>query len=360
MADTRAVSGLTPQQWDDQHFNEYIQADIFGPLMGEGENAPMQVKTDLTKKKGDSVTFALVNRLTQDATTGRNTMEGNEEDLSTRSFKVGIQRRRHAVVVGAVDEQYSAIGLRNAARPALKTWANEDTRDRIIAAMGSINGVAYGSASEVEKDAWLVDNPQTLFGGSVSNNTGDHSASLANIDSTNDKLTRRAVELIKRRALASLNGKPKMRPIKVAEENKRLFIAYAHPFAFRDLRADMADVLDDTTAQGEALRLFEGGDLLWDNVIIKELDDMPLYTGVGAAGIDVAPFYLIGAQAIAHAKCSNWKTTERTFDYGEKVGVQVAVFDGFDKLRFGTGENDTEDLKDSGIATGFFSAVGDT
>lgn len=360
MADTRAASGLTPQQWDDQHFNEYIQADIFGPLMGEGENAPMQVKTDLTKKPGDSVTFALVNRLTGDATTNDDTLEGNEEDLTSRSQRVYVEERAHAVRVSSYQEQLSAIGLREAARPSLKTWVNEDTRDRIIVEMGSINGVAYTSASEAEKDAWLADNPQTLFGAAVANNSAnDHSASLANIDSTNDKLTKRALELLKRRALASINGKPKMRPIKVSEENKRLFIAYVHPFLFRDLRADMESVLDDTTKAGEALRLFEGGDLLWDNIIVKELDDAPIYEDVGNGGIDVAPIYLVGAQAIAHAKCKPWRTVEKDFDYGRKKGIAMMGFDGFAKLRFGTGAGDTDDLKDAGIATGFFSAVAD-
>jgi hypothetical protein len=54
----------------------------FADLMGEGENAIIQVKENLTKKKGDSVTFALLNRLTANATTGSDVLEGNEEDLT--------------------------------------------------------------------------------------------------------------------------------------------------------------------------------------------------------------------------------------------------------------------------------------
>jgi len=52
----------------------------------------------------------------------------------------------------------------------------------VISALGSINGVAYGSASESAKDAWLVDNAdRVLFGAAVGNNSAnDHSASLAN------------------------------------------------------------------------------------------------------------------------------------------------------------------------------------
>ncbi len=296
--------------------------------------------------------------LTNDATTGRDTLEGHEEDLTTRSHKVTIQRRRHAVVVGMVDEQFSAIGLRNAAKPSLKTWANEDTRDRIIGAMGSVNGVAYGSASEAEKDAWLVDNAdRVLFGAAKVNAvSNDHSVALATVDSTNDVLKRGALSLLKRIALLA---QPKIRPLKDPGNGKRTLISYVHPYVMRDLRADMEAVLDDTTATGEAMRLFEGGDLYWDGIIVKELDDMPILTGVGNGGIDVSPVYMIGAQAIGHAKCSGWKTVERNFDYGEKVGVSIGVFDNYEKLRFGSGAGDTDDTKDFGIATGFFAAVAD-
>ena len=48
----------------------------------------------------------------------------------------------------------------------------------------------YGTATETQKVAWLVDNAdRVLFGAAKSNNSSnDHSASLANVDSTDDKL----------------------------------------------------------------------------------------------------------------------------------------------------------------------------
>jgi hypothetical protein len=50
-----------------------------------------------------------------------------------------------------MDEQFSAISLRDAMKPALKTWAEENTRDAIIAALHSIDGVAYASATEARR-----------------------------------------------------------------------------------------------------------------------------------------------------------------------------------------------------------------
>ncbi|MDM8352894.1 phage capsid family protein [Brevundimonas diminuta] len=358
MADTRAQSGLTPQQWDDNFFEEYVAEAPFSILWGEGENAPIQVKTDLTKKQGDSVTFALVRKLNGDATTGDDVLEGHEEAVDSRSQRVFVDQRRHAVRVSVMEEQKSAIGLRNAGKSMLKTWTEEDTRDRIIAALHSKNGKAYGSASEAEKDAWLADNAdRALFGAAKANNSGnDHSASLANIDGTTDVLKRGSISLMKR--MAGL-ANPKIRPIRDPGNGKRVYVAYAHPFTFRDLRADMEGVLDDTTAAGEALRLFEGGDLLWDNIIIKELEEMPLLTGVGASNIDVAPVFFVGAQCIGNAVASRWSTKTRDFDYGNKHGIAMAAIDGWEKLRFGTGENDTDDTKDAGLLTGYFAAVAD-
>lgn len=358
MADSRAAPGLTPQQWDDDFFVEYIQENVFSILYGEGETAVIQVKENLTKKKGDTVTFALLNRLTNAATTGSTVLEGNEEDLVSRSHPVTVDKRRHGVRVSEMEEQASAISIRNAMKPSLKTWADENTRDAIIAAMHSKNGVAYASASEAEKDAWLVDNAdRVLFGAARANNSGnDHSASLANIDSTNDTLTRSAVDLMKRLATTA---SPKIRPYKDAGNGKRWYVAYAHPYAFRDLRNNLEGVLDDTTAAGQAVKLFEGGDLIWSNVIIKELDDMPVITGVGNGGIDVAPVFLLGAQAIGYAIARRWVSKTKEFDYGDKFGAAIDAIDGFDKLRFGTGQDDTSDPKDAGMVTGYFACVAD-
>ena len=63
MADTSVATGLTVQQWDSLFFKEYIEANRFKREMGTSPNNIIQVKKDLTKKKGDSVTYALVNRL---------------------------------------------------------------------------------------------------------------------------------------------------------------------------------------------------------------------------------------------------------------------------------------------------------
>lgn len=360
MADTSAATGLTVQQWDDKFFTEYIQQNRFKTAMGTNENAIIQLKDDLTKKVGDSVTFALVNRLTNAATTGSDVLEGNEEDMTSRSFKLVVDKLRNGVRISEMQEQISAISLRNAAREVLKTWIMEETRDDIITALGSINGVDYGTATEVQKDAWLVDNAdRVLFGALKSNNSAnDHSASLANIDNTADKLTASALSLMKRIALTA---GPRVGPTRTTED-ERWFVTYAAPLPFRDLKDDttITQAQREALARGRTNPLFTGGDLMWDGIVIKEIDDIAILTGVGAGAIDVAPVYFCGVQAVGMGWAKRTTSKEEEFDYGDKHGVAIEEIRGVEKMTFGSGAGDTDDLKDNGLVTGFFASVADS
>lgn len=361
MADTSAAAGLTVQQWDDKFFMEYLTENRFKGEMGTSQSSIIQVKEDLTKKKGDSITFALVNKLTGAGVGPGGVLEGNEEELDSRSFKLTITQRRNAVLVREFQEQISAIGLRNAAKAALKDWAMENTRDQIIAAMGSINGVAYGSASEAQKDAWLVDNAdRVLFGDAVGNNaSNDHSAALAAVTASMT-LGTAEISLMKRIAKSA---NPKIRPVRdmYAKNGRQYYCLYVPSLVFRDLQNDSAiqQAQREVSLEKENSRLFQGGDLLWDGVIIKEIEDIAILSGVGAAGIDVGPAYFCGAQAIGYGIARRWRTVEESRDYDDAKGVAIGEMGNFAKLTFGSGSSDTADLKDHGIVTGFFPAVAD-
>ncbi len=362
MAQTSAATGLTVQQWDDKYFTEYLGNNPFKGYMGKGTSSIIQVKEDLTKKKGDSITFALVNKLTGSANDGSSKLEGNEESLGSRSHKLTVGLRRNAVSVLEYEEQISAIGLRNAAKDQLMEWSMEQDVDRVVDQMYSKNGVLYGAASEAQKDAWLVDNAdRVLFGAAKANNAAnDHSAALAAIDNTADKLTPDAVSLMKRIALSA---NPKIRPIRTEKDNKRWFVLFAHPLAFRDLKANatITQAQREVSLATQNNKLFQGGDLIWDGVIIHEVDDMDTLSGVGASSIDVGGCFLCGAQAMGLGIAKRWTSrTKNESDYGNEKGVGIVAIDGLDKMTFGSGSADTDDLKDHGMVTGYFAAVADS
>ena len=363
MADTRAAAGLTVEQWDDQFFVEYFQENVFKPYMGTDEASIVQINEELTRKKGDRFTFALVNRLTNAATLGNTTLEGNEEDLSTRSYELSVDLRRHAVKVPKMENQRSAIDLRQAAKASLKVWAMEDLRNQVIEAMHSIDGVAFGSTTAANRNTWVTNNAdRVLFGALASNYSTTFATAMGTLDTTNDLLTANALSLMKRRAILA---SPKIRPIEVSD-GKRVYVAFCHPLVFRNLAQSLQTVNRDAYARGLMNPIFTGADLYYEGVVVKELDDMPLYAASATIGgvalgnsVQASPVFLCGAQAVAVAYAQRSKTIDEDFDYKSKAGIACEEIRGVGKMRYGTGANDTDTPKDYGIMTGWFAAPAD-
>lgn len=357
MANTSVPTALQVEQWEDKFWTEYIQDDPFKSLMGTGENAVFQVKEQLGKASGDKITIQLINRLTNAATTGTAVLEGNEEDLSQRSHSITVNKRRNAVRIPEMAEQQSAISLRDAAKATLQDWAMEDRRDLIIEALGSLNGTAFVSRTAAIGDAWLVDNADRVVFGAASAGFTDLSSDLALLDTTADLFNATALDAM---ILKAKTASPKIRPMQDKGNGKRYYVAFAHPNAFKNLRDSLdTEVLASTVVEMQASKLFDGGDILWNGCIVKEVDNLPIYANIGAsATTEVTPVYLMGAQALAIAYAKRWRSRTEMFDYGDKYGVAIDGIYGVSKVRFGTGASDTTNLKDHGCVTGFFATTG--
>ena len=293
MAEVAVHANLTEQQWDDTLFVEYVRNQRFKRYTGTNENSIIQMVEDLTKKAGDRVTVPLITRLKGDGVEGDAVLEGNEEILSNYGHPINVTTRRNGVVVTDEEQQKTGIQLRNAAKMQLKTWGMEKARDGIIDALGAIaiadgGFTKFADATEPNKDTYLTNNSDRLLFGSVNSNlvAADHSASLANIDNTADKLTAAVVSLAKR--IAKL-ADPHIRPINVGEDEE-WYVMFAPSLSFRDLKEDatMAQANREARARGLDNPLFRDGDLVYDGVIIREIPEIAVLTGVGAAAIDVA------------------------------------------------------------------------
>lgn len=364
MSQTYAASGLTPQQWDDQFFTDYVRRSRYKRYMGTDEASLIQLKEDLTKKKGDSVTFALVNELTGNGVTGNTTLKGNEERLGSRSQKVSVNVLRHAVAVDDWDEQKSVIDLRNAAKSQLREWAGKKLRDGITTALGAIDGVAFESASATQRNTWTANNRDRVLFGLTTANYNATFATAVNGLSAGEQLTPQALSLMKRMAQGA---SPKIKPISVAEMDQEWFVAFVGPRAMRDLTEDNPTTNPlilanrDARVRGMDNPLFTGDSLVWDGIIIREIPEIsPLLTISGSAGAAIEPCYLCGAQAIGIAWAQRTKSTTDTDDYEFLHGVGVQEIRAIEKLRFGTDPSaDTTTPKDHGIVTGFFAAASD-
>lgn len=364
MADTTTSTRLRVQQWDDDFFTEYVRQSRFKPYMGTDENSVIQVKEDLTKKRGDRLTYNLVNRLTNAGITGTANLEGQEESLSQRAHLLTVDKIRNGVRVAEMEEQKSAIDLRDAARSQLKVWIAEKTRDQIVDSLGAIQTAygtqkAYANASESEKDAFLTDNSDRyLFGSATSNHSSnDHSTALGNVDTTNDLFSPANISLMKRLAQ---RANPKIRPI-MTKGDEEWYVLYVGQYNLKTLKADSTWTQANREARdrGKDNPLFRGADYVWDGVILKEIPEIGYLTDVGASSAEVEPCYLCGAQAlgIGWAKRTTSKTKE--FDYGDKYGVAIEEIRGIEKLCFETGNDGSGDFKQHGIVTGFFAVTVD-
>lgn len=360
MAETPASTGLTPQVWDDNFFAEYVRDNRFARYMGTDMNKIIQVKRDLTVKKGNKITFASVRRLKDQGVSGNQVLEGNEEELDSRALVVTVDYIRHGVLVTDKDEQLSAIGLRDAAKPALKVWEMEKMRNDILTAFGSIDGKAYSVASEAEKDAWLANNSdRVLFGALRSNiSANDHSVALATLDTTADTMRTSIISLAARMAKTA---DPHLRPIQV-NGDEEWWVLFTGPRAFRDLKTDATMIQANQYARdrGKDNPLFTGNDLVWDNVIIREIPEIAALPLVGSGGTtDVEPAYLVGAQAIGVGWAETVTTTTNIKDYGFRRGVGIQECRGIEKLRFGTGSTDGANSKQAGQITVYVAAAAD-
>ena len=365
MAQSYAVTGLTPQIWDDQFFTDYVRSSRFKRYMGTDEASIIQLKEDLTKKRGDSVTFALVNELTGTGVTGNNTLKGNEERLNTRSHKVTVNVLRHAIAVDDWDTQKSVIDLRNAARVQLREWAQKQLRDNILLGFGQIDGVNFLSSTAGQRNTWVTNNQDRVLFGLATTAYSTVFASAIGGLSAGEQVNPLSLSLMKRMAQAA---SPKIKPVYVKEMDQEWYVVFVGPRGWRDLTEDnpTTNVLTlanrDARIRGEDNPLFTGDSLVWDGMILREIPEIASLTlGLsGSGGAAIEPVYLCGAQALGLAWAQRPKSTTDIDDYEFLHGAGVQEIRGIEKLRFGVAAGaDTTTPKDHGVMTGFFAAAAD-
>ena len=367
MANTTISTANRVKQWDAKAHKEYIRSNRFKRYMGASQNSIIMLKEDLTKKKGDAITIPLVGALDKSGgyNDGSGTLVGNEKALPNDGHQIAVGVVRDATVVNVEEEQASPIGIRDCGKTALQDLQMRYLRDDLITAFGSKGGVAYGTATEAQKDAWLDANTdRVLFGAAQSNldqtapaggATNDHSGSLANVDNTADKLTGDVISLAKRMAqtATTANGDG-IRPYKFSEDYET-YVMFVPSMAFRDFRSWLTSTgnLKDAMERGKANPLFSGPNSFeWDGVVVREIPEIATLSGVGASSINVAPCYLCGTQALGVAWAQRTKTTIRKEDdYGFQHGVGFMELRGIEKIQYGD--------KDWGMVTVYTAGVAD-
>jgi hypothetical protein len=367
MADTSLALASRVQKWDANFFTEYVRDLRYRPFMGRvSRNAmmPIIVNYELTGG-GKTVNMPLITRLKGGGVQGVTRLVGNEEALGNFNKPITVNWNRNGVSIPKPEESWTEIDLREASRMQLRTWASEILRDDITCALMAYDGTsflagksaddtastprtplqAYQAVSEGTKNAWLAANADRfLFGIAVSNNaSNNHANSLLNIDTTNDKLSSAMVSLAKIRAQ---QADPRLRPFKTDDaQGREWFVMFVSSLGMNQLKQDTAMVAANREARPrdvEANPIFQAGDLIWDGVIIREVPEIPVITGVGNAGSDVAPAFLCGAQAVGVAWGQEPATrVKKEDDYGFVYGVAVEECRAASKMTYASGLSGT-------------------
>lgn len=368
---------------------EYVRGGRFKAYIGADENSVIQTNKDIKKRS-----IPLIAKLSGSGVTGTDTLSGNEEALSNYEMPFTPSYDRNAVKVNDEDNEKSEFSLFQEGEPALKNWMMELKRNKIIQAMGAIavaaSGAplnyggtvgAYGStaATAANMDTWNTNNgDRILYGVLKSNRTaGDHTTSLATIDTTDDKMTAGMVTLLKR--MAGL-ANPLIRPIMVRDDEP-WYVLFLGSFSFRDLNEDSTIAQANREARARGVNtgnpIFEGGDLLYNGVIIREIPEIDSlfidgdglggpYDGVWGANADsgdgldnggssasrVGIGFLCGAQAVVFGRGKDASMTrEKNDDYGFQKGVGIQAKHDFVKFHYNS--------KQHGMVTSFHSAAAD-
>lgn len=364
MAETRANTALTPEIWDDQFTTEFFQNNPFSAYAGAGNDNPIVMKEDFAAQRGNGISFPFITNLEKGSIRGRQPLRGHEDKLGEYADKVHWDMRKKGISIHEMDRDLAAIDLRGAARGALRTWADEDVKFETIERLqdvGTALDIDYTDATDAQRNTWHDNNSDRILYGAARANfvAGNHAASLANVDSTNDRLTGSAIGKLKRLALTA---RPRVTPIASRAMNRRVLVAFVHPFVFRDVVNDLRDTEATVNVAERNEGIFLGGDREYDGVIIHEVDDMPIYTGAGNGGIDVSPVFVLGNEALGWAIKQRYRSRTQQDDYGQVEGLGMIGKWGMKKLGYTVGPDVPPAGvmgKQRGVVTGYFAATGD-
>ncbi|MGJ5074569.1 N4-gp56 family major capsid protein [Bradyrhizobium oligotrophicum] len=327
---------LSNKLWAKKLNVEALKETYFGRFMGEESSNMIQVKTELDQNAGDKVTIGLRVQLSGDGVTEGQTLQGNEENLTTYNDALVINELAHATRAknkSTIDAQRVPFNLRNECKSGLRDWfgdrfdtcmANHLASNHLQTDPRYAGNNAVTPATKIVRPAAYADD--AAVGG---DNTAKFNLNL--IDAC-----------VERAETAS----PLIRPIKVNGEKK--YLMFIHNYQATDLRTNTAtgqwlDIEKAALAGGAASKspIYTGALGEYNNVILHKWSRLPFgISNAGAYVPNTRRAVFCGAQAGAvgfgkeFAKGSHFKWVEELFDYERELGVSAQTGWGIKKSVF--------------------------
>lgn len=297
---------LTKEIWDADLFNDIIADIALGNMLSEKGNNVVHVQSDLTKTRGDKITFGLVSNLVGDGVEDDAVLEGNEEGLVPYNYTISLKQYRHGTrEAGRLSRQRPMFSIPDVSRERLKVWGSEKIDKLMFAAL-------------------LANPTKILYRDGVAgtpSGTSVAATAKAALTAANSKLTPEFISAIRTWAKTGGGGQTfRISPIKM--EGGEYFVLFVNPAALYDLRINSTfqAAMKDAMERGKTNPLFKNSTAVWDSVIIRESERVPLFTDGGGASVAGCFASLVGMDALCWAWGERVGTVQEDFDYKNQMG----------------------------------------
>jgi len=331
---------LSNKLWAKKLNVEALKTTYFGRFMGEGSSNMIQVKTELDQSAGDKVTVGLRVQLSGDGVTEGQTLQGNEESLTTYNDALVINELAHAVRVknkNSIDAQRVPFNLRNEGKDGMSDWfanrfdtcmANHLASNTLVTDMRYSGNNAITASTNIYRGGGATDD-------ATINGDNTKTMSLGILDA-----------LVERANVAS----PLIRPIVVGGEKK--YLAFLHDYQVTDMRTSTnagqwLDIQKSALAGGIGSKspIYTGALGEYNGVILHKWNRLPVgISNAGAAQTSTRRGVFCGAQAALvgfgkeFSKGSHFKWIEELFDYERELGVSAQTVWGIKKSVFNSAD----------------------
>lgn len=267
------ASAQTVNQWSAQAFYQWINKTFMRNLMGEDENAVVQVKRDLAEGRGDKIKYDLLLDLEGDGVDGDDILEDNTEGLDYQQDSVNIDQKRHAVEARTMSQQRTVHNLRRDGMRKLTDWWSK--RFDIWGHAHLAGTAGSGNANATRAAA---------FDGFAGNSyTAPDAAHLIDKSGVGPML----VTYIDACVETAQTLEPLIRPVMIG--GQPYYILLCHPYSWTELRSGSAaagswvDLQKSAGVRGMDNPIFSGASGIYNNTIIYVSNYVPYDTATNVA-----------------------------------------------------------------------------
>ena len=323
MAFTAFASG-DPQavkRWSQMLMRETFGKMDIRSLIGRGEGACIQLKTELDREAGDEIKYDLLAQDRTDGVDGDAKLEGFETELTFFNDSLKINQKRKAHSFKKMSQQRTVHSLRESGRFSLAEWWGWFIEAGIFAHLTGVAGNGNESVAGALRatSAGDIDFAGNALTALDANHLVDNGAGACDLGMIDDAVAKAKVY------------NPRVVPLVI--NGQKRFVIYLHPLQIRSIRSAAGagtwnEIHQRASAAGKDNPIYTGAQGEYNGCIIRESEFIPsvgnvrhgILLGAGAACIGFGNAWDKDTRSSAgNGSFFNWK--ERLSDFDNERGV---------------------------------------